>query len=54
MEPIMLSFRALIGCINRAILSMKDPRQASDSTKYSLCNALLGAFSLFFMQSAPS
>jgi len=52
MEPIKLSFRALIGYINRAILQMQDPRQASNGTKYSLSDALLGAFSLFFMQSA--
>lgn len=31
---------------------MKDPRQASNGTKYSLSDTLLGAFSLFFMQSA--
>jgi len=31
---------------------MTDPRQASNGTKYSLNDALLGAFSLFFMQSA--
>jgi len=52
MQPIKLSFRALIGYINQAILQMKDPRQASNGTKYSLSDTLLGAFSLFFMQSA--
>jgi hypothetical protein len=30
---------------------MKDPRLASNGTKYSLGDAVLGAFSVFFMQS---
>lgn len=51
MEPIKLNFRALIAHLNRAILQMQDRRQASNATKYSLSDALLGAFSMFFMQS---
>lgn len=52
MEPRKLSFIALIAYLNRAILQMKDPRQASNGRKYNLSDAVLAAFSLFFMQSA--
>jgi hypothetical protein len=51
MEPMKLSFIALLEYLNRAILGMKDPRLASNATKYSLGDAVLGAFSVFFMQS---
>jgi hypothetical protein len=51
MEPMKLSFIALLDYLNRAILGMKDPRLASNGTKYSLGDAVLGAFSVFFMQS---
>ena len=51
MEPMKLSFIALLDYLNRAILGMKDPRLASNATKYSLSDAVLGAFSVFFMQS---
>jgi len=51
MEPIELSFGALIAYLNRAIVAMKDPRQASNATKYSIKDAVLAAFSVFFMQS---
>jgi hypothetical protein len=51
MEPRKLSFIALLNYLNRAILEMKDPRLASNGTKYSLRDAVLGAFSVFFMQS---
>jgi hypothetical protein len=51
MEPMKLSFIALLDYLNRAIVGMKDPRQDSNATKYSLGDAVLGAFSLFFMQS---
>ena len=51
MEPIKLSFIALLEYLNRAILGMKDPRLASNVTKYSLGDAVLAAFSVFFMQS---
>ena len=50
MEPMKLSFIALLDDLNRAILGMKDPRLASNATKYSLSDAVLGAFSVFFMQ----
>jgi len=51
MEPMKLSFGALIAYLNRAIVAMKDPRQASNASKYSLKDAVLAAFSVFFMQS---
>lgn len=51
MEPMKLSLIALLGYLNRSILGMKDPRLASNATKYSLGDAVLGAFSVFFMQS---
>ncbi len=51
MEPMKLSFIALLDYLNRAIVGMKDPLKDSNATKYSLGDAVLGAFSLFFMQS---
>ena len=51
MEPMNLSFGALIAYLNRAIAQMEDPRQASNGRKYSLKDAVLAAFSVFFMQS---
>ena len=51
MEPMNLSFGALIAYLNRAIVQMQDPRKASNATKYSLKDAVLAAFSVFFMQS---
>jgi hypothetical protein len=51
MEPMTLSFGVLIAYLNQAILRMEDPRQASNATKYSLKDAVLAAFSVFFMQS---
>jgi hypothetical protein len=50
MEPIKLSFDTLIAQLNRAIRGAKDPRKASNATKYNLGDAVLGAFSVFFMQ----
>jgi len=38
-----LSFITLLEYLNQAILEMKDPRQASNATKYSLRDAVLGA-----------
>jgi hypothetical protein len=51
MEPMKLSFIALVEYLNRAILGIKDPRSASTATKYNVKDAVLGAFSVFFMQS---
>lgn len=46
-----LSFGVLIAYVSRAILQMQDPRKASNATRYRLSDAVLGAFSVFFMQS---
>jgi hypothetical protein len=51
MEPMTLSFDVLIAYLNRAIAGMEDPRKTSNATKYSLKDAVLAAFSVFFMQS---
>jgi hypothetical protein len=51
MEPMKLSFIALLEYLNRAILGIKDPRLASNATRYNVRDAVLGAFSVFFMQS---
>jgi hypothetical protein len=46
-----LNFGVLIAYLSQAILHMRDPRKASNATCYSLSDDVLGAFSLFFMQS---
>jgi hypothetical protein len=51
MEPMNLSFGALIAYLNRAIVQMEDPRQVSNGRKYSLKDVVLAAFSVFFRQS---
>ena len=51
MEPRKLSLVILLKYLNQAIMGMKDPRLASNATKHSLLDAVLGAFSVFFMQS---
>jgi hypothetical protein len=51
MEPMKLSFGVLMAYLNRAILHMPDPRKASNATKFTPKDAVLGAFSVFFMQS---
>ena len=51
MKPMKLNFEALIAYLSQAIFQMQDPRQASNATRYSLSDAVLGAFSVFFMQS---
>ena len=51
MEPRKLSLVTLLEYLNQAIMGIKDPRLASNATKYSLLDAVLGAFSVFFMQS---
>lgn len=50
MEPLPLSFGVLLGYVHRSITEIKDPRQASNGTRYSLKDAILAAFSVFFMQ----
>jgi len=50
MEPMPLSFGVLLGLLHQVIGQVKDPRRASNGTRYSLKDAVLGAFSVFFMQ----
>jgi hypothetical protein len=50
MKPMKLNFEALIAYLSRAIFQMQDPRKASNATRYSLSDAVLGAFSVFFIQ----
>lgn len=51
MERTALSFDVLLGYMQQAIASMKDPRRPSNATRYSLKEVVLGAFACFFMQS---
>ena len=50
MEAKPLSFGVLLGLLHQVIGQVKDPRLASNNTRYSLKDAVLGAFSVFFMQ----
>lgn len=50
MEPMPLSLRVLLGFLHQAIAQMSEPRKASNATRYSLADPILGAFSAFFMQ----
>jgi len=45
-----LSFTDLLNKVHDAIERMSDPRKASNATAYSLSDAVLGAFAVFFMQ----
>ena len=45
-----LSFAKLLKRLHDGIAEMSDPRQASNATTYSLSDAVLGAFAMFFMQ----
>lgn len=51
MELMHLNFGVLMSYMSCAILQMQDPRKASNATRYSLSDAVLAAFSVFFMQS---
>jgi hypothetical protein len=46
-----LSFDSLLSGLSSCIKTMKDGRQPSNATRYSLQDAVLGAFGAFFMQS---
>jgi len=50
MEPMTLSFGVMLGFLTRALTEIKDPRLASNATRYSIKDTVLGAFSVFFMQ----
>jgi len=45
-----LSFDGIMECLNEVIAKIDDPRSASNATKYSLREAILGGFAAFFMQ----
>ncbi len=45
-----LSFTSLLGFLHKVIGTINDPRQPSNATKYTVKDALLSAFSAFFMQ----
>jgi hypothetical protein len=45
-----LSFDGIMECLNEVIAKINDPRSASNATKYSLREAIRGAFAAFFMQ----
>ncbi|MEL6780129.1 MAG: ISNCY family transposase, partial [Cyanobacteria bacterium J06597_16] len=47
-----LSFDGLLGTLDESIESLSDPRKPSNGRLYSLSDAMLGAFSAFYMQSA--
>lgn len=50
MESLPLSLKVLLGFLHQAIAGMGEPRKASNATRYSLRDPILGAFSAFFMQ----
>ena len=50
MEPYTLSFGVLLGYLHRVMTQIDDPRQASNGMRYRLSDAILAAFSVFFMQ----
>lgn len=45
-----LSFTSLLCYLQAVIGTIKDPRQRSNGTKYTVKDAILSAFSAFFMQ----
>jgi hypothetical protein len=45
-----LNFANLLKALHEAITEIDDPRQSSNATKYKVKDAVLGAFSVFFMQ----
>ena len=45
-----LNFSLLLGWLHQLIEHLDDPRQASNGTKFTLKDLILGAFSAFFMQ----
>ena len=50
MEVKELSFMGMLSYFHRVITDMVDPRSASNATRYSLKDAVLGAFAGFFLQ----
>jgi hypothetical protein len=50
MEFTPLSLEVLLDCLTIHISQLADPRRKSNATKYTMRDAILGAFSMFFMQ----
>jgi hypothetical protein len=50
MEFTALSLEALLDCLTSSASHLTDPRRKSNATKYTMRDAILGAFSMFFMQ----
>jgi hypothetical protein len=50
METLPLSLKVLLGFLHQAITGIEEPRKASNATRYSIKDPILGAFSVFFMQ----
>jgi hypothetical protein len=50
MEFTPLNLEALLDYLNSSISQLTDPRRKSNATKYTMRDAILGAFSMFFMQ----
>lgn len=51
MQPTILIFSLFLDFLQEAIEKIKDPRSKSNGTKFKIDDALLSAFSMFFMQS---
>ena len=50
MQRIVLTFSILLGFLHEMISEIKDPRGASNATKYKVGDGMFAAFSMFFMQ----
>jgi hypothetical protein len=51
MPPTILIFSVFLGFLQEGIEKIKDPRGKSNATKFKIDDAMLSAFSMFFMQS---
>ena len=51
MQPTILVFSVFLDFLQEEIKKIKDPRSKSNATKFKIDDAILSAFSMFFMQS---
>ncbi|MEI6429171.1 MAG: hypothetical protein WCO45_12430 [Pseudanabaena sp. ELA607] len=51
MPPTILVFSVFLAFLKEGIKKIKDPRSKSNGTKFKIDDAMLSAFSMFFMQS---
>jgi hypothetical protein len=51
MSPTILAFSIFLDFLQEGIEKIKDPRSKSNATKFKISDAMLSAFSMFFMQS---